>query len=275
MPEGDTLFRTAAGLRRVLLGETILEARARPGPLLRRAPDLSTLVGMRIMGVESRGKHLLITFGDGEDRRTLRTHMRMSGSWHRYRPGEAWRLADRRASVVLRTQGAVAICFDCPTAELLTDVGVARSKSLSTLGPDLLGPEFDARLAVANLQGRAGTAIGEALLDQRALAGIGNVVRNEILFMERVNPWSQVGELQEPLLHRVVGTAQRVLRAAALGGGRTTTGVRRRGERLWVYRRAGLPCRRCGTLIRLGRQGDLARLTYWCPRCQPDLSRSG
>ena len=268
MPEGDTLFRIATGLRRALVGETVLEARARPGPLLRRVPELSSLVGLRVGGVESRGKHLLITFGDGDRRRTLRTHLRMAGSWHRYRPCEQWRFAEQRATVVLRTDHAVAVCFDCSTAELLTDAGLARSKALTALGPDLLGPAFDSEVAVANLRERRKVVIGEALLDQRTLAGIGNVVRNEVLFMERVNPWSRVEGLSGIELERLVTAAQRVLRSAARDGDRTTTGDRRRGARLWVYGRAGRPCRRCGTRIEVGRQGELARLTYWCPSCQ-------
>jgi endonuclease VIII len=268
MPEGDSLFRIAAGLRRALVGGTVVEARARPGPLLRRVPDLSSLAGLRVQAVESRGKHLLITFGQGGLSRTLRTHLRMSGSWHRYRPGEAWRLPKPRATVVLRTEHAVAVCFDCPTAELLTDAGLARSRALVTLGPDLLGPAFDADAALANLRALGNLAIGEALLDQRALAGIGNVVRNEVLFMERVNPWSLVESLSSGELERLVSTSQRILRSAAHDGERTTTGDRRRGARLWVYGRAGRPCRRCGTRIEVSRQGALARLIYWCPSCQ-------
>jgi len=269
MPEGDTLFRVASGLRRVLVGQTLLAAAARPGPLLRRVPDLSGLAGLRVSGVESRGKHLLITFGEGDRRRTLRTHLRMSGSWHRYRPGEVWRLSDRRATVVLRTDRAVAVCFDCPTVELLTDVGLARSRALTALGPDLLGADFDLATALANLRRLRDVAISEALLDQRALAGIGNVVRNEVLFMERVGPWRPLTDLSAAELERLVLAAQRVLRAAASGGVRTTTGERRPGARLCVYGRAGRPCRRCGTRIELSRQGELARLTYYCPSCQP------
>jgi endonuclease VIII len=269
MPEGDTLFRIAAGLRRALVGETVLEARARPGPMLRRVPDLSVLAGLQVRAVESKGKHLLVRFGDGPGSRTLRTHLRMSGSWHRYRPGEPWRLPERRATVVLGTEHAVAVCFDCPTAELLTDAGLARSKPLTTLGPDLLGPAFDADLALANLRDRGDVAIGEALLDQRALAGIGNVVRNEVLFMERVSPWAPVRSLSGTQLAGLVSAAQRVLRSAARDGDRTTTGDRRRGARLWVYGRAGRPCRRCGTRIEVSRQGELRRLIYWCPSCQP------
>jgi endonuclease-8 len=150
----------------------------------------------------------------------------------------------------------------------LTDAGLARSKGLTALGPDLLSPAFDTEVALANLRARGIVAIGEALLDQRALAGIGNIVRNEVLFMERVHPWSRVESLSGMQLERLVTAAQRVLRSAAQDGDRTTTGDQRRGARLWVYGRAGRPCRRCGARIEVSRQGELARLTYWCPSCQ-------
>jgi endonuclease-8 len=267
MPEGDTLLRTARVLGRVLVGSTLTTARARPGPLLRRVPDLSVMVGSTVVAVESRGKHLLVRVEDGGRRLTLRTHLRMTGSWHRYRVGERWRLPERRATVVLATVSGVAVCFDCPTVELLTDAGLARSRALATLGPDLLSPTFEADAALARLRADASRPVGEALLDQRLLAGIGNVVRNEALFMERVYPWRRVGELDESLVRRLVLTAREVLHRGAVGS-RVTTGDPRPRNRLWVYRRAGHPCRRCGTLIRVARQGDLARLTYWCPSCQ-------
>jgi endonuclease VIII len=298
VPEGDTIFRTAEVLRRVLLGQTITTADSRPGPFLRRPPDLRRLVGSAVVSVEARGKHLLIGFeadgGEGGPHRfTLRTHMRMTGSWHRYRTGEAWRMAKSRTSVVLETANVVAVCSDCPVAELLTDAELARSRPLRTLGPDLLSHSFgeDAadeairrlRALVASGAGatRAATRatsranapvsapIGEALLDQRALAGIGNVVRNEVLFMEGVNPSRPVAEVDDDTLRRLVTQARGVLAANLRGGRRVTTGVDRPGASLWVYGRAGRPCRRCGTLIRAGRQGSLVRTTYWCPRCQP------
>jgi endonuclease-8 len=283
VPEGDTLYRTAEVLRRVLLGQSVTAAHALAGPFLRRPPDLRPLVGATVVSVESRGKHLLIGFGFGgaggagaAHRFTLRTHMRMTGSWHRYRTGEAWRLSQRRASVVLETAAAVAVCFDCPVAELLTDADLARSRPLRTLGPDLLSASFDhdaADEAVRRL--RALTVppltmpVGEALLDQRAMAGIGNVVRNEVLFMQGVNPWRPIAELDEDRLRRLVTSARRVLAANVHGGRRVTTGVDRPGASLWVYGRAGRPCRRCGTLIQAARQGPLARTTYWCRLCQP------
>lgn len=278
MPEGDTIYRTAAVLRRFLLGQRVTAAHAHPGPFLRRPPDLRALVGATVVSVESRGKHLLIGFGfDGAPPRlTLRTHMRMTGSWHRYRTDEAWRLSERRASVVLETKAAVAVCFDCPVAELLTDADLARSRPLRTLGPDLLSASFDhdaADVAVRRLRALGAAPatglVGEALLDQRAVAGIGNVVRNEALFIEGVNPWRPVADLDEDRLLGLVTNARRILAANVHGGRRVTTGVDRPGASLWVYGRAGRPCRRCGTLIQAARQGSLARTTYWCRRCQP------
>jgi endonuclease-8 len=274
MPEGDTLARTAEVLRRVLLGATLTGAEARAGRALRRAPDLSPLIGGKVVEVAARGKHLLITVqvpgavGEaGTARRlTLRTHLRMRGSWHRYRPNEAWQLPAWRASVILRTDDAVAVCFDCPTAELLTDAGLARSTVLNALGQDLLDPSADLDEAVGRLRGQV--AIGEALLDQRMAAGIGNVVRNEVLFLEGVDPWRPVLGLPDGVLRALLERAASILAANTRGGRRVTTGVDRPGANLWVYGRAGRPCRRCGTPIRVSRQGPLARLTYWCPRCQ-------
>jgi endonuclease-8 len=283
VPEGDTIYRTAEVLRRVLLGQRVTAAHAHAGPFLRRPPHLRALVGATVVSVESRGKHLLIGFGfeaaggaAAAHRFTLRTHMRMTGSWHRYRTGEPWRLSESRASVVLETEAAVAVCFDCPVAELLTDADLARSRPLRTLGPDLLSASFDhdaADEAVRRLRALGAAPaiglVGEALLDQRAMAGIGNVVRNEVLFMEGVNPWLPIAELDEDRLRRLVTSARRILAANVHGGRRVTTGLDRPRASLWVYGRAGRPCRRCGTLIQAAREGTLARTTYWCRRCQP------
>ena len=265
MPEGDTIFRTAAVLRAVLVGRRITAARAQPRPGLRRVPDLSPLVDSTVTSVESRGKHVLIGFDDGH---TLRSHMRMSGSWHRYRPGEPWRLPARRASAILETAEAVAVAFDAPVIELLTDAELRRSRSLRELGPDLLSAEPDLAEGLRRLRERDDEELGNALLDQRAVAGIGNVVKSEVAFLERLDPWSPVRRFSDEDLERAVRAARRVLQANTGGGARVTTGSRRPGEGLWVYGRAGRPCRRCGTTVRHARQGELARLTYWCPRCQ-------
>ena len=266
MPEGDTIFRTAAVLRSVLVGERVDAARARPGPGLRRVPDLSKVVGATITSVAARGKHLLIDFDNGL---TLRSHLRMRGSWHRYRPGEPWRLPESQANAILETAGAVAVAFNTPTLELMTDAGMARDRSLRELGPDLLGVEFDVDEAVLRLRHRDREQLGNALLDQRAVAGIGNVVKSETAFIERMDPWAFVGDFSDDELKGAMRTARRLLQANTRGGARVTTGNPRRGQELWVYGRAGRPCRRCGTRIETRRQGELARSTYWCPRCQP------
>jgi endonuclease-8 len=268
MPEGDTIFRTASVLRRALVGGTVRRALAQPGPGMARVPRLEALVGRRVEAVEARGKHLLIGFSGGL---WLRTHMRMKGSWHRYRPGEAWRLPLARASCLLETDTAVAVCFDAPVVELLTDAELSRHRGLRSLGPDLLAPEPDLAEAVRRLRERASVALGEALLDQRALAGIGNVIKSEACFMERLDPWAPVGSYSDEELTSVVGRARALLAANTGGGGRVTTGLRGRGRSLWVYERAGRPCRRCRSVILARRQGEQARSTYWCPSCQ--LSR--
>jgi endonuclease-8 len=265
MPEGDTIFRTAAVLRRALVGGVIRRAFAQPRPGLARVPQLERLVGSAVESVEARGKHLLIGFSGGL---WLRTHMRMRGSWHRYAPGEAFRLPLSRASCVLETDAAVAVCFDAPEVELLTDFDLERHRALGSLGPDLLSASFDADEAVRRLRERASVPLGEALLDQRALAGIGNVIKPETCFVERADPWALVSSYSDGELLAVVDRARRLLAANTGGGRRVTTGVGAPGASLWVYGRAGRPCRRCGTLIRGERQGEQARMTYWCPRCQ-------
>jgi endonuclease VIII len=267
MPEGDTIFRTADVLRAALVGRRITAARAQAQPGLRRVPDLSRLIGADVTSVESRGKHLLIEFSNGL---TLRSHMRMAGSWHRYRPGERWRRPAHRASAVLETDRSVAVAFDAPVVELLTDADRRRSRPLTELGPDLLGATFDEAEALRRLGERESEQLGNALLDQRAVAGIGNVVKSETAFIERLDPWAPVDVFTDDELLGALRTARRLLQANTGGGARVTTGDPRRGRQLWVYSRAGRPCRRCGTPVRSARQGELARTTYWCPRCQPD-----
>lgn len=274
MPEGDTIFRTAEVLRAALVDRRITAARAQPRPGLRRVPDLSRLVGATVTRVEARGKHLLIGFDSGL---TLRSHLRMSGSWHRYRPGETWRRPPRQASAILETAESVAVAFNTPVVELLTDADLRRSRALTTLGPDLLGAEFDTEEALRRLRERNREELGNALLDQRAVAGIGNVYKSEVAFLEGLDPWSPVAAYEDGELMAALRTARRLLQANTRGGARVTTGSGARGEGLWVYGRAGRQCRRCGTLIQLRRQGDLARQTFWCPRCQPSRAtpRSG
>ena len=271
MPEGDTLARTAAGLRPFLVGRPVTAARARvPGPQVQR------VVGATITDVLAAGKNLLIRLDNGLE---LRTHLRMLGTWHRYRPGEPWRRAASRAVLVLEVPGAVAVCFDAPVVELFETRAQALHPSLGRLGPDLLDPAFDAGEARRRLRdpGRAGLAIGPALLDQRALAGIGNVYKSEVLFIERVDPFARVASLDGATLDRLIATARGLLVANASrsrGPERITTldpatGARLAPGALWVYGRAARPCYRCRTPIRAASQGtDLPRTTYWCPSCQ-------
>ena len=257
MPEGDTLFRTAAGLRPYLVGREVLAARAQgPGAV----PQVQRVVGKRVDAVEAQGKNLLIRFDGGLE---LRTHLRMHGSWHRYRPGERWRRPPGRARLVLEVDGAVAVCFDAPVVELFESRAERVHPTLSTLGPDLLKPDFDAAEAHRRLRApeRRAMAISAALLDQRAMAGLGNIWRNETLFAERVGPFARVADLDDATLDGLIATGRRLLTTSAgVAPGRAPTRV---------YRRTGRPCPRCGTAIRsmpLG--GDVPRTTYWCPSCQ-------
>jgi len=271
MPEGDTLARIAAGLRPHLAGRTVSAARARvPGPRVDR------IVGATVTDVLAAGKNLLIRFDNGLE---LRTHLRMRGTWHRYRPGEPWRRAPGRAVLVIDVPGAVAVCFDAPVVELFETRAESIHPTLGRLGPDLLDASFDAAEAHRRLRdpSRAATEIGVALLDQRALAGIGNVVKSESLFMERVDPFARVADLDDVTLDRLIATARQILvesSARSRGPERVTTvdPVTHRPLApgpLWVYRRAGRPCRRCGTIVRSARQRtDVPRTTYWCPACQ-------
>ncbi len=273
MPEGDTLHRTATSLRDVLLGRKVTAARGRPDGVA-----LERVVGSRVDRVEAVGKHLLIGFGSGA---TLHTHLRMHGSWHRYRPGEAWRRSPARAVAVIEVPGAVAVCFDAPTVELIDTRALALHPTLRALGPDLStsGADADEVLRRLRVPEREGMPIGDALLDQTAGAGLGNVYRSEVCFIERIDPMTPVSELSDAELRRLVATGARLLQANLDGGARVTMpdalgsqpgagGPRRRGEQLWVYGRAGRACRRCGTPISSRAQGEANRTMYWCPSCQ-------
>ncbi|HEY3163460.1 MAG TPA: DNA-formamidopyrimidine glycosylase family protein [Candidatus Limnocylindrales bacterium] len=258
MPEGDTLRRTAIGLAPHLVGRQVTAARVPPG-----GPQVQRIVGATVSSVEAVGKNLLIRFDNGLE---LRTHLRMNGSWHRYRPGERWRRPPARAKLVIEVPGAVAVCFDAPVVELFEKRAEAIHPTIARLGPDLLADDWDdaheaeARRRLAD-PARARLTISEALLDQRALAGIGNIWRNETLFHDRVDPWARVGSLDEETLGRLVRTARRFLLASV----RRPTGR----SPMAVYGRAGRPCRRCGTLVRSAPLAtEIPRTTYWCPSCQ-------
>jgi endonuclease-8 len=274
MPEGDTIFRAARTLHRALAGKIVTRFQTVLTQLER--VDIDTpLAGRTIERVESRGKHLLIHFsGD----LILRTHMRMNGSWHIYRPGERWQLPAREMRVLIATDDFEAVAFRVPVAEFRTVAALRRDRAIESLGPDLLNPDADLDEAVRRLRACGALPISEALLDQRALAGVGNVYKSESLFVAGASPFASVAALSDDALRAIVETARQQLKAntrdplaapiAAWGGMRRTTRSARPDSRLWVYGRAGEPCRRCGTPIEIAKQGEDARLTYYCPTCQ-------
>jgi endonuclease-8 len=259
MPEGDNLARISDVLRETLAGHPVTGARGRA------AAQFNRLVGSRVDGVEARGKHLLIGFDNGL---TLHTHLGLNGSWHRYRPGERWRRAPARAAAVIETGSAVAVCFDPMTVELMETKAVAIHPALNRLGPDASTADFDADGALRRLASpeHAAVAIGDALLDQRVLAGVGNVIRSEVCFIERVDPFRAVADIDDSTRRRLVDRSAQILRANRGGGRRVTTAPGTLGA-LYVYGRTGRPCRRCGTAI-ASRISPGGRRVYWCPNCQ-------
>lgn len=266
MPEGDTLARIAAVLRPLLVGRAISAARGRAGGV-----QLERVVGCIVLEVEARGKHLLIGFDNGL---TLHTHLGLHGSWHRYRRGERWRRAPARAVAVLETEEWVAVAFDAPTVELLETRAVAIHPGLRDLGSDSATTEFDVDASLSALRdpARSQMAIGDALLDQRAVAGLGNVYRSELCFIERVNPFTSVAAVPDAKLRAMLERGAQLVKLNSRGGARVTTPPGTAGN-LYVYGRTGRPCRRCGTAIASrttrAREGANPRRTYWCPACQP------
>ncbi|MFF4892364.1 DNA-formamidopyrimidine glycosylase family protein [Micromonospora chersina] len=267
MPEGDTVWNTARVLQRALAGARLTGSDF-------RVPQLAAtdLTGWTVRESASRGKHLLLrlTAPPDEGNRngrdwTLHSHLRMDGAWRAYAPGERW--AARPAHlirVVLRSPGAVAVGYHLHELALIP---TAEEESLvGHLGPDLLGPDWDPDEAVRRLAARPDETIGEALLDQRNLAGVGNLYKCEVLFLRGVSPWTPVRAV--PDLAGTVGLAQRLLAANRGRWTQSTTGSLHRGQTTYVYGRRAQPCRRCGTAIRKEELGE--RVTYWCPACQPD-----
>ena len=257
MPEGDVVWWYARRLHAALAGNVLTRCDF-------RVPRFATadLTGRIVTEVVSRGKHLLMRVEAGL---IVHTHLRMDGSW-RIRPAAEQVPASHRIRLVLGNDTWVAIGYQLGVVELLP---AAQEQSVTGhLGPDLLGGDWDPDEAVRRLAALPGRDIGEALLDQRNLAGIGNVYKSEVLFLRGINPWRPVGKLED--LDRVVSLAQRLLDANKDRIGQVTTGVSRRGEETWVYGRACLPCRRCRTRIRRAAQGATAeqRVTFWCPKCQ-------
>lgn len=203
----------------------------------------------------------------------LHSHLGMTGSWHLYRPGEPWRKPAHRAAVVLHCRVAVAVCFSPKTLELLSADAFRRHRYLQQLGPDLLGEELDESEILRRFRIHDATPLGQAVMNQTLASGIGNVYKSEILFMLQLSPFEPVRALTDTQLLALIQTARLWMQKNLEGYPRTTRLRGDGGGRKWVYGRAGQPCFTCGTLIRMQRQGDLGRSTYWCPTCQPTATR--
>jgi formamidopyrimidine-DNA glycosylase len=258
MPEGDVVWRTARQLHDALAGRVLLRSDF-------RVPRYATtsLAGRTVTEAVSRGKHLLIRV-DGDV--TVHTHLKMEGSWRISRPSP-YPPRDHRIRLILANDTWQAVGQQLGIVEVIRTS--RESLAVGHLGPDLLGPGWDEAEAVRRLRAEPARPIGEALMDQRNLAGVGNLYKAETLFLLGVSPWRPAGEVGG--LPEMVQLARRLLDANKERVGQVTTGSRARGEETWVYGRAGRPCRRCGTGIRRADQGPVTqeRITFWCPHCQP------
>ena len=259
MPEGDTVWRTARRLHEALAGKSLVASDF-------RVPAYATLDlrGHRVREVVARGKHLLTRV---EPDTTIHTHLKMDGSWHLYRAGTRWRGPAHQVRLVLATSDWTAVGLRLGVVEVLPTA--QEDRAVGHLGPDLLGHDWDLQEAVRRLARRPDRRLGEALLDQSNVAGIGNIYKSELCFLHGLSPWATVGEVAD--VAALLGTAHRLLSANKERAAHTTPGDTRRGRQLFVYGRAGQPCRRCGTPVRRGPAEKSApeRLTYWCPTCQP------
>jgi endonuclease-8 len=262
VPEGDTVWLAARRLHEALATRALTQTDF-------RVPALATadLRGETVVEVISRGKHLLMRTDSG---RTLHTHFRMDGSWRLYKPGARWTGGpDWQVRVVLANADWVAVGYRLPVIDLISTAD--ETSVVGHLGPDLLGPDWDTDRALDNLRRRPDREIGPALLDQRNLAGIGNLYKTEVLYLSGITPWTTVDAV--PDLDAVVRRAHRLLHANKNHWHQTTTGSTRRGEEHWVFERSGRPCRRCGAVIASAMQGEpeqptYARISYWCAHCQ-------
>lgn len=261
MPEGDTVYLTGKRMATALSGKLLIRGELRHPRLAEH--DLS---GLAVLGVHSVGKHLFIRFQDG---RSLHTHFRMDGSWHLYRPDQRWRRPHHQVRAVLRTSDRVAVGFNLHDMALVfTD---DEQRLVGHLGPDLLSPhwtEDTAAVAAQRLRAHSDLELGLALLEQRIMAGIGNLYKTEMCFLLGASPWAPVRTVNP---NEVVTLGRRLLLANAERPEQSTTGELVRGRQHWVYERSGQPCRRCGQRIIRATQGQgiYARHTYYCSHCQP------
>lgn len=274
MPEGDTIYRAARTLHTALAGHVVTRFETGLAQLAQIDRD-EPIAGRTVDAVSSAGKHLLMTFSGGL---VLRTHMRMNGSWHLYRHGEQWWRSRQSMRVRIDTADWVAVAFNVPVAEFVTPKQLDSAGPVAALGPDLLGADFDRDEAVRRLLASAHQPIALSLLDQRLVAGIGNVYKSEVLFLGGVHPFTPAGAVGREALERMMDLARGLLKDNVAEGTsgqiQTFRNLRQTNrsidpnQNLWVYGRGGKPCRRCGTPIEMQKMGVEARSTYWCPKCQ-------
>ena len=256
MPEGDTILRAANRIRPVLEG-AVPDEILTPQPRHARDRWPERLRGRRVVSVDTHGKNLFLRF-DGE--LTLHSHLRMTGSWSVHPCGTRWRKSPRRAWLVMRAREHEVVEFDGPVLELMTDSRTRFDQRLSQLGPDVLADEFDAERFLRRLRADDPTrGFGDALLDQRIVAGLGTIWRAESCWAAELDPWRKVADVSDEEAISVVEAARPRMLAAATAA---------RWEKRSVYRRTGMPCPRCGGAVRSRGQGDENRTTYWCPGCQ-------
>lgn len=285
MPEGDTIYRSARAMQRAIGGKVCTGFETGLAPLA-RVNDDAPLTGRLIEKVEAKGKWLLVHFsGD----LILVTHMLMSGSWHLYKTGEKWWMGRDRMRAVIRTEDWQAVAFNVPVAEFHTARSLARYSQIPKLGVDALSEEYTVEKGVAKLrefgQAHPEAEIAVVLLNQRVIAGLGNVYKSEVTFAAGVNPFRAISTMTERELEVMAEVSQKWLKVnvadgkgdgiVTYSGNRRTTGATNREERLFVYGRQGQECRRCGALVQMRKQGEQARSTYWCPECQPWIAGAG
>jgi formamidopyrimidine-DNA glycosylase len=264
LAEGDTVFLTATRLDAALSGQRLVKTDF-------RVPAFATvdLSGQTVREVVSRGKHLLLRTDAGF---TVHTHLKMEGRWEISRTGGVRAGRDHEVRAVLQTEDVVAVGRRLGITEVLRTSDEERV--VGHLGPDVLGPDWDGDEVVRRMLAQPERAIGSVLIDQRVMAGPGNVYRCEVCFLRGLDPWRPVGAV--PTLEGVVDLVKRLMEANRTTGRQITTGNPRRGRERWVYGRRGLVCRRCGTTI-LRREATPGRepVTYWCPTCQRGATKSG
>lgn len=263
MPEGDTIFRTATNLRKVLAEQQVTVTSRR------RELDVRPVANAFVKNIESRGKHLIIQFHNNF---VLHSHMGMTGSWHIYRTNDPWQKPTKHAVVEVKTDRWTVVCFTPKQIDVFSNRQLARLSYLQKLGPDLLGPPIGDDRFLARIRTQNSIAIGCAIMNQTVVCGIGNIYKSETLFLEGVAPETRVHELSNVQLCKIRDRAASLMKRNLNTESRKTH-LSTDAHKLWVYGRKNEDCLRCGDTIQLIRQGSTARSTYFCPTCQPATNK--